>query len=395
MNHPDQPSNAPPRGFTVEEFEHRTRRAQRLMAEQRLDALLLSTEPEVRWFTGFLSQFWTSPTRPWFLVVPADGKPMAVIPTIGEAGMRDTWIDDVRTWPAPVPQDDGVSLLAGCLEELPRRHARIGMPMGHESHAGMPVTSLDQLREHLGNSQFVDARPLMRSLRSIKSEQEVDKIRHVCELTSRAFEALPAAIGPGMSERAICKRLTVDILERGADAVPFLVGASGAGSYDNIIMGPTDRVPVTGDVMIIDTGATFDGYFCDFDRNFTFGPLDDATRRAHEACWDATEAGIQAARPGATAADLHHAMWQVLEAAGALGNDVGRLGHGLGMQLTEGHSNMPGDDTLLRPGMVLTLEPGMSFAPGKVMVHEENLVIREDGAELLSLRASREMARIG
>ena len=87
----------------MEEFEHRTWRAQRLMARDNLDALLLSTEPEVRWFTGFFSQFWTSPTRPWFAVVPAEGKPIAVIPTIGEAGMRETWLDDVRTWPAPRP----------------------------------------------------------------------------------------------------------------------------------------------------------------------------------------------------------------------------------------------------------------------------------------------------
>ncbi len=102
----------------------------------------------------------------------------------------------------------------------------------------------------------------------------------------------------------------------------------------------------------------------------------------------ATEAGLAAARLGATTTDLWAAMWAVLEAGGALGNDVGRLGHGLGMQLTEWPSNRPGDDTPLAPGMVLTLEPGMAFAPGKLMVHEENIVIREHGAELLSRRAA-------
>jgi Xaa-Pro aminopeptidase len=61
------------------------------------------------------------------------------------------------------------------------------------------------------------------------------------------------------------------------------------------------------------------------------------------------------------------------------------------MQLTEWPSNMPGDDTPLEPGMVLTLEPGMTFAPGKLMVHEENIVIREGGAEWLTRRAPPEM----
>jgi Xaa-Pro aminopeptidase len=84
-------------------------------------------------------------------------------------------------------------------------------------------------------------------------------------------------------------------------------------------------------------------------------------------------------------------MWKILHQGGALGNDVGRLGHGLGMQLTEGLSNMPGENTELESGMVITIEPGMCFAPGKLMVHEENIVIRDGEAELLSKRAAPEM----
>jgi Xaa-Pro aminopeptidase len=389
------PPVAPPRGFETREFEHRTLRAQRLMAESRLDALLLSTEPEVRWFTGFLTQFWESPTRPWFVVVPAAGKPIAVIPAIGATGMAATWIDDVRTWPAPVPDDDGLSLLADCLRGLARRHGRIGVPMGHESHVRMPLGDVDRLRERLRGAAFEDARALMRALRELKSEAEIDKIRYVCQLTSLAYEALPRAIGAGMSEREICRTLQRDILARGADTVPYLIGASGPGSYDNIIMGPTDREVAAGDVMIIDTGAAYDGYFCDFDRNWAFGRATDAAKRAHRTCFDATQAGLEAARPGATAADLWAAMWRVLEDGGARDNDVGRLGHGLGMQLTEGHSNMPGDHTVLRPGMVLTLEPGMSFAPGQLMVHEEDIAIREDGPQLLTRRGPRELPEIG
>ena len=73
---------------------------------------------------------------------------------------------------------------------------------------------------------------------------------------------------------------------------------------------------------------------------------------------------------------------------------VGRLGHGLGMQLTEHPSHAAFDDTVLEIGMVLTLEPGYEFAPGKMMVHEENIVVRENGPELLSVRADREIVVI-
>ena len=266
-------------------------------------------------------------------------------------------------------------------------HGRVGLPMGHESHVRMPAADVGALRDDLAAVELVDAADLMRRLRAIKSEAEIAKIRHVCGLASDAFEALPRSIAAGETEREICRKLRIDLLGRGADASPYLIGAAGPGGYDNIIMWPTDRVCAAGDVLIIDTGTTYDGYFCDFDRNFAFGPPDDAVRRAHEVVYEATDVGIAAARPGATAAEVSAAMWRVLADGGALGNDVGRMGHGLGMQLTEGLSVMAGDLTVLAPGMVITIEPGMAFAPGKLMVHEENIVIRDGNAELLSRRA--------
>jgi Xaa-Pro dipeptidase len=148
-------------------------------------------------------------------------------------------------------------------------------------------------------------------------------------------------------------------------------------------------------VLIIDTGTVFDGYFCDFDRNFGFGRAHDNVRRAYDVVYAATDAGIAAARPGATTGDLWSAMWKILEQGGALGNSVGRLGHGLGMELTEWPSITPDDAAPLEPGTVITLEPGMEFAPGKQMVHEENIVTTEDGARLLSRRASPQLQIIG
>ena len=383
------------RGFDEEEFEQRTARAQRRMREQELDALLLTTEANVRYFTGFHTQFWESPTRPWFTVVPAEGKPVAVIPQIGAAGMRATWIEDIRTWPAPLLIDDGVSLLADTLAAIGRRFGRVGVPMGHESMVRMPAADFQKLREMIRPLEVVDATPLVQALRRVKSPAEIRKIEHVCALTSDAFEALPPMLAAGESEREICRRFRIDLLMRGADHSPYLICGSGPGGYDNIIMGPTDRILENGDVMIIDTGTVFDGYFCDFDRNFAFGRADDEVRRAYEVAFAATDAGFAAARPGITASELYLAMWSVLEAGGALGNDVGRLGHGLGMQLTEPPSNMRGDHTVLEPGMVLTLEPGMEFAPGRQMVHEENILITEDGARWLTRRAPPELPVAG
>jgi len=385
----------PARGFTEAELALRTERAQSMMRAQEVDALLLTTEAQVRYFTGFLTQFWQSPTRPWFLLVPLTGKPIAVIPGIGVAGMQTTWIDDIRSWSSPQPGDDGISLLVQTIRELPRRFGRLGATLGIESVLRMPVLDFQRLQAELGATEVVDCATEVLQLCSVKSGSEIDKIRYVCELASDSFNALPEIVHSGLSEREILRRMRIDLLQRGADHTPYIVSASGPDGYGDIIMGPSDRIVTAGDVMIIDTGTVYDGYFCDFDRNYAFEQASEKARRAYDTVYRSTDAGFAAARPGATTTDVWQAMWSVLEKGGARGNDVGRMGHGLGAQLTEWPSLTATDRTPLQAGMVITLEPGMEFESGKMMVHEENIVITEDGAEMLSKRAAAEIPVIG
>jgi Xaa-Pro aminopeptidase len=379
------------RGFEDSEFEMRTSRTQKLMAAHKLDAVFLTTEPNVRYFSGFYTQFWESPTRPWFLIIPASGKPIAVIPEIGASGMAGTWIDDIQTWASPNPSDDGISLVANVLNGLPNRYGRMGATLGIESHLRMPFNNFMALSSRLNGREFVDIAVLMHRLRSVKSIAEIEKIRKACELAHIGFANIPKHARTGQTERQICTQMHIDMLQAGADTIKYLIAGSGPDGYDSIIMGPTDRQLNQGDVLIIDAGAVYDGYFSDFDRNFAFGRPSDAALKAYKAVYAATDAGFNAARPGATTTDVYHAMWSVLEKAGALGNDVGRMGHGLGIQLTEWPSITAFDNTPLVPGMVITLEPGMMYAPGKSMIHEENLVITDAGAEYLSVRCSPEL----
>ena len=208
---------------------------------------------------------------------------------------------------------------------------------------------------------------------------------------SDVFDLLPEFVSVGMRDDQIFRQFKIACLQAGVDDVAYLVGASDSSGYDDIISPPSGKRLNEGDVLILDTGSTYDGYFCDFDRNFGFGKVDDAVKRAYEAVWLATEAGLAAAKPGNTCSDLFLAMDEVMQKAGALGESVGRYGHGLGIQLTEPPSHTSWDDTVLKPGMVLTLEPGMVFAPNRMMVHEENIVIRENGVQMLSRRAAPEL----
>ena len=115
------------KGFADEEFENRTLRAQEIMHEYELDGILLTTPQNIRYFTGYDSQFWESPTRPWFVIVPLSGKPIAVVPEIGESEFKKTWLDEIKTWPSPRPEDEGVSLLKSNLENVKKTFGQIGL----------------------------------------------------------------------------------------------------------------------------------------------------------------------------------------------------------------------------------------------------------------------------
>jgi len=387
-------TEAPQRQFTLAEFEQRMVSAQTMMRALKLDAVLLTTETNVRYFSGYFTQFWQSPTRPWFLILPLTGKPIAVIPTIGVVGMSNTWVEDIRAWPSPFPEDDGVSLLSQTLAELPKRFGRLGMTLGRETHLRMPQQQVQSLyaSKHF---DLVDVSREVLHLRSLKSAAEINRVAHICDVTSNAFAELPNFARVGMTERDVVAAFRMELLRQGADHSPFIVSSSGPDGYDDIIMGPTDRLVESGDVLIIDTGTVWQGYFCDFDRNWCFGDCSEETKVAYTTVYQATNAGFEAAKPGNTTSDLYRAMWPIMQAGGALGNDVGRLGHGLGSDLTEWPSNTATDDTVLEVGMIMTLEPGMSYlnksGQVKQMVHEENIVITEEGAQWLSIRAASEL----
>ncbi len=381
----------PPRGFEPAEFEARTTKAQKKMAQSNLAGLLLMSEPDVRYFTGFHTPFWQSPTRPWFVFVPATGKPIAVIPEIGAALMRTTWIDDIRTWSAPAPQDDGISLLSELLSPLAANGESLGVMKGHETHLRMPLGDWERLLGALPGLHIADATNLVQGLRMVKSPAEIDKLAYICAIGSATFAKVPEIVFEGQPLEEVFREFRRTALHLGADDAPYLVGGAEQGGYADVISLPSRRPLQSGDVLMLDTGCVWDGYFCDFDRNWAIGAADETAGRAYDVLWRATQAGIEAAKPGNTCRDLFNAMSVIIAELDDSGGDIGRLGHGLGMQLTEQPSHAAFDQTELVENMVLTIEPSLSYGDGLMMVHEENIVVTADGPQLLSTRATPEL----
>ena len=369
------------------------------MTDAALDAVLVTSEANFRYFSGFASQTWVSPTRPRYLVLPRGGEPIAVVPMSNAQGMQsETPIADIRVWKAPNPADDGISLVVSALKDSSGKFGAIGAELGHESRLGMPGGDFLRLLDALRPMDVRDAMPLIIRQRMVKSPLEVDRIRRIAGIASDAFEALPGFAAGCVTVRSICQRLQADLILRGADKTPYVVGEAGANGYETIMMGPNDHHLRDGDVLFIDTGSQYDGYFCDFDRHYAVGPPADLVRRAYNAVHVATDAGLNAVRPGRRTCAVWQAMTDALGVHASEASYIGRMGHGLGLSLTEPPSIHPQDQTVLEPGMVVTLEPSLTYrlpdssdSAAKLMVHEENVVVTEDGCALLSRRAPAEM----
>lgn len=395
--------------FEVIEYENRLEAAQRLMRRDRLDAILITSEDHFRYFTGFNSPTWVNLTRPRYAVLPYQGDIILIIPTSNtEIALRTSWVRDVRTWISPQPEDDGISLLCDAIRSVPSRYGRVGAELGPESRLTMPAGDFLRLGREISSTDLVDAYPLLRELLVRKSAAEVEKIRAIGQIASSAYEALPARLRAGMSIREACTAFRHELLERGAETSPYVIGVAERFGYPCINLDPSAKKISEGDVLVIDTGSTRHGYFCDFNREYAFGPLNEKLRRIYEIVWNATEVGINATEPGRTMGDIWQQMSDSMQQASeAIGLpfkpfELGRMGHGLGLRMCETPSIAPGVDTVVEPGMVLTIEPSMAYqidVDGEtrryVSVHEENIAVTANGVSLLNRRAPREMPIIG
>ena len=177
----------PERGFPQIEFEQRLEKAQRLMSEKDLDVMFFCTEAEVRYFTGFLTQFWQSPTRPWFVVLPSSGKPVALIPSIGAPLMRHCYTEDIISWASPAADDDGITLVADVIRQHVTKDGSLGMLMGRETAVRMPLADLFALQQRLGTIHLRDMTADIQQIRMVKSPAEQAKLRHICGIVSDVF----------------------------------------------------------------------------------------------------------------------------------------------------------------------------------------------------------------
>ena len=375
--------------FPKEEYLKRLDNIHKKLENENIDAIVITSPANFRYFSGLDSNFWESPTRPWFLIISKNGKIKALVPSIGLSAIESTFIKDIEVWQSPNPKDEGTSLLKKIIKTFPK-NSNIGFELGMETYLRMSIKEFLKIKKDLQEYNFIDSTNIVWSLRKIKSDLEIKNIEKVCSITSKVFNNLINKISLGMSEREIATIFKKDLINNGVDYIMYLSCASGINGYNQIICNPSEKKIGDGDILIIDTGSTLNGYYCDFDRNFGFGNINQKSLDPYNKLWNATEKTLEIIKPGISCKEVYESLSKNLFSSNVKSN-VGRMGHGFGLQLTEPPSIMIDDNTILEKNMILALEPSIEIENDLMLVHEENILITQNGNRLLSSRTPKEL----
>ena len=378
----------------MSEYPQRLERLRALMIEQGMEAVLLGTGANLAYFSGYPSPARSVP-RPFFVLLPLIGDPVFLTHMGHAAEVRKfSWISDVRSYEplARVP----VESIKAALAEKSLLGATIGMELGAEQSFDFSHFEFMRLRAALADASLMDAAPLLWALRMVKSAWEISCIRRACEVTSQAYSATFAAARVGMAERQVYLSMN-DYLTQHSDGTVFLAITSGPGNYDLVTKPPEDRALVAGDMLWMDAGCTVNGYWSDFSRAGSVGAPTDEQCRAQDAVHQITWEAISRLRPGVAVSSLWQFCNRELEAlpfrtTSSITQLAGRVGHGMGLAMTEPPHLGLHDETVLKEGMVITIEPGVATSYGTFHV-EENVLITEDGCQVLS-QAPRHLQQI-
>lgn len=317
--------------------------------------------------------------RPTILMVAASGKAVMVLPAL-EAGKLQSSLAEIQAF---TYGDDP----AGWMAVFEKAGAAINLGSGKVGVEPTQLRYLEQqyLNRALPEATFVDGSPALAALRRQKDSGEVEKMRRAAIIAQNALLATLKTVREGMSEKVIANELVIQLLRAGSDPdLPFQpIVALGENSANPHAV-PTDRALRPGDLLLIDWGATHQGYLSDITRTFTFGAVDEELVQIGEIVRMANEAGRASGGSGVTAGSVDRAARAVIVEAGYGEAFFHRTGHGLGMESHEEPYIYAENDLILQPGMVFTVEPGIYLSGRGGVRIEDDVVVRQDGLESLT-----------
>lgn len=353
-------------GKSADVHTARRKRLGAAIAELGLDGLIISSARDIRYLTPFIGDDSTGIVRPnGSMTVVCDFRyeeDLAVLPpnkvdvVLRKGEMGDAVIGVVRDM----------------------KLAIIGIQAEHTT-----VATRAALAKGIGAKKLKDTRGVLYGLRIVKDAVEVKAIRRAASIQQAAMEALLATVKPGQTELAVAAQLEWEMKVRGSEGPAFgvIVAAGANGSKPHST--PGKAKVAAGKPLLIDWGATVDGYRSDMTRTFAIGRWNRKIREIYGIVLEAKNAATAAIRPGVRCIDVDAVARGIIERAG-YGDRFGHgLGHGIGLDIHEGPRLSKTSRETLREGMIVTVEPGI-YLPGVGGVRiEDDVLVTSRGRENL------------
>jgi len=361
--------------MTALRFPERLARLQAGLRRKKISALLVTHPANRRYLSGYTAADHTIQESSGVLVVPGRGTPYLFT----DSRFMLQAEEEAAGYCVGLYQK---GLMASLQKLLPKLGAT---SLGFESHYMLHSTAgrLAKLTGKL-KLELVPTTGVVERLRVVKTEQEIDKVRAAVLLNEEVFQHVYPKIKPGMTEAAIARTLENTMREMGAESPSFdtIVAFGTNGAKPHAV--PTQRVLQKGEPVLVDMGLILDGYCSDMTRTFVVGKPDRTFTDRLRIVRKAQREAIGMIRAGIAGSEVDRAARRVIRSAG-YGEYFGHaLGHGVGLDVHEEPRLSARSRKKLRPGMVVTVEPGIYLPQWGGIRLENMVVVREKGCELLN-----------
>lgn len=357
-------------------FSQRQDKIKQTLAEGGLDGLVVNAGPSLHYFSGLNFHLMERPVL-FFLV--SGKKPLIVLPELERTKLEKvdfeidsfTYPDDPSHWPSAFSE--------ACA------HLELdGLHIGFEPRQ-LRMLEYHFLRAASEKTTLAAGDRAVARCRAIKDDREVELMKQAVRIAQESLSRTLPLIRAGMSEKEVAAELIIQLLRHGSELpLPFSpIVSTGAGSANPHARPSSTRLS-RGDLLVIDWGASWQGYVSDLTRTFAVGEANEQSRRIHALVRRANRAGRSAAGPGRPCRCVDQAARSVIDEAGFGSAFTHRTGHGIGLECHEEPYIHGGNTHILEPGMTFTVEPGIYLnGTGGVRI-EDDVLITRDGSVSLS-----------
>ncbi len=377
--------------FPLSEYKNRLNKLLSKMKKEDIDAVILTNKENTRYFTGYQLIVWGSGiAKPACLIVTKNGD----VTMVGGHSNRDTlkattWVEDLRVWDQLGRNNNPTNFPEAIYEVINKKgldKGKIGLELGTGFRIHLNMLDYQNLIGRLEGASIVDIAPSIWDIRMIKSALEIKKVRKVCDINIKAFEKAMNGIYPGMTEVELFRSISTSMFEFGADEIFPLGIRAGAERYSQGNCPPGNRPIQKGEIILIDGGPGCEGYYSDIIREAIIGQPTERQKELYDFSVAACEKGLEVIKPGITCGEVCQIVDSFVDehGYGDYYDTRGWIGHSLGMSIHEMPNFELGSQLVLQPGMVFAIEPSIYVEGVGKFIVEENILITEDGYELLT-----------